>query len=479
MTENEKKYAKAFIKKKEQRGGKLTLLDWDDMAELRKELGLTVGQCNRVTKAVESVGLIELHPMRQRGDIVLSNISKDKNNPYATLLDEIDKYVTYADKIVKDTITLQQKSDEIIQQVNKNASIVASLAVDNYKKGNKREATILGGACAIVGIATWLYGKYEEAQLNERQEKQLAELLVKKQALARQKLPEIQQQCQKFRSGVLAMSTKVFLPELQKDVFMADDTALKLQMFKRLFLIMIKSMYLVKTLEYIEGVMQAWLSGYQSSEELYPLVAETVDDVIYSWYDDNIISRTEIAGILNGAEKAKLASLFILSEPYLLRRHVGVKISNNAGFECDNLFASDHYDEPIIRSAYNSISYLYHDNNDYKIVKNKWTKYVTNSEYVAQCENAINDAFENAPLEGVVPRKRKIISLILIPVLCVIIFSFNPLYGTVCAIASYFGYKRDCKKIAEKLYPTQLQEFISDACRKVMNELDNFETNNL
>ena len=132
MTENEKKYAKAFIKKKEQRGGKLTLLDWDDMAELRKELGLTVGQCNRVTKAVESVGLIELHPMRQRGDIVLSNISKDKNNPYATLLDEIDKYVTYADKIVKDTITLQQKSDEIIQQVNKNASIVASLAVDNY-----------------------------------------------------------------------------------------------------------------------------------------------------------------------------------------------------------------------------------------------------------------------------------------------------------------------------------------------------------
>ena len=155
MTENEKKYAEAFIKKKEQCNGNLTLLDWDDMTALRKKLGLTVGQCNRVTKVVESIGLIEIHPMRQRGDIVLSNISKE-NNPYAALLDEIDKYVTYANKIVKDTISLQQKSDEIIQQVNETASIVANLAVDNYKKGNKREATILGGACAIVGLATWV-----------------------------------------------------------------------------------------------------------------------------------------------------------------------------------------------------------------------------------------------------------------------------------------------------------------------------------
>ena len=242
---------------------------------------------------------------------------------------------------------------------------------------------------------------------------------------------------------------------------------------------MIKSQYLDKTLEYIEGEMQAWLRGLQSSEDLFPLVAETVDDVIYSWYDDNIISRTEISDILNGAQKAKLASLFILSEPYLLRRHIGVKITNNAGFECDTLFASDHYDEPIIRSAYNSISYLYHDNNDYKIVKNKWTKYVTNSEYVTMCKNAINTAFVNAPLKGVVPRKRKIKSLILISVLCVIVFCFNPLYGTICAISSYFGYKSDCKKIAEKLYPTQLQEFINDACKKVMNELDKFETNKL
>ena len=479
MTENEKKYAEAFIKKKEQCNGKLTLLDWDDMTALRKELGLTIGQCDRVTKVVESIGLIEMHPMRQRGDIVLSNLSKKENNPYAALLDEIDKYITYADELIKDTISLQRKSDEIIQQVNETASIVANLAVDNYKKGNKREATILGGACAIVGLATWVYGKYEEAKLNERQEKQLAELLVKKQALARQKLPDIQQQYQRFHNGILAKTTKIFFSELQKDVNIADDTALQLQMFKSLFLIMIKSQYLDKTLEYIEGEMQAWLRGLQSSEDLFPLVAETVDDVIYSWYDDNIISRTEISDILNGAQKAKLASLFILSEPYLLRRHIGVKITNNAGFECDTLFASDHYDEPIIRSAYNSISYLYHDNNDYKIVKNKWTKYVTNSEYVTMCKNAINAAFVNAPLKGVVPRKRKIKSLILISVLCVIIYCFNPLYGIVCAILSYSGYKSDCKKIAEKLYPTQLQEFINDACKKVMNELDKFETNKL
>lgn len=477
MTENEKKYAEAYTKKKEQCGGKLTLLDWDEMTTLRKELGLTVGQCNRVSKIVESIGFIEIHPMRQRGDIVLSNIIKEENDPYAALLDEIDKYSTYVDELVKDTISLQQKTDVIIQQVNEYASIVADLAVNNYKKGNNREAKVLGGAVAIVGLATWLYGKYKEAELNERQENQLAELLAKKQELARQKLPVIQQQCKRFRDGTLAKFTEIFLPELQKEVNIAEDTEKKVQLFKRLFLIMLKSRYLVKTLEYIEGEMQAWLRGLQSSETLRPLAAEIVDNVIYSWYDEEIISRTEISDILNGAENAKLASLFILSEPYLLRRHIGVKLTNSAGLECDTLFASDHYNEPIVRSVYNSISYLYDDYDNYEIVKNKWTNYVTNSQYVAKCESAIRIAFINVPLKGVVPRKKKILSWSLILISCIIIFSINPLWGCFAAISSYFSHKSYYEKKAKELYPAQLQEFIFDAYKKVMNKLDNFETN--
>ena len=50
----------------------------------------------------------------------------------------------------KDTITLQQKSDEIIQQVNKNASIVASLAVDNYKKATRERQLFL-----VVHVQLW------------------------------------------------------------------------------------------------------------------------------------------------------------------------------------------------------------------------------------------------------------------------------------------------------------------------------------
>ena len=377
MTENEKKYAEAYVKLKEKRRGSLSLLDWDEMTALRKELGMTVGQCNRVTKVVESIGLVKIHPLRERGDLVLSNIKAEENDPYAALLDEIDKYSAYADELIRDTISLQQKTDELILQVNEYASIAADLAVSNYNKGNKREAKALGGATAIVGVATWLYGKYKEAELNERQEKQLAELLAKKQAFARLKLSGVQQQCANFRNGVLAKFTKLFLPELQKEVSLTEDIENKLKMFKRLFLMMLKSQYLVNILEYIDGEMQAWLSGLQSSEELRPLVAETVDGVIYSWFDGNIISRKEISDILGGAETAKLASIFLLSEPYLLRRHVGVKLTNSAGYESDLLFALDHYQEPLVKSIYGIISKYYDDNNNYSLASTAWTKYVT------------------------------------------------------------------------------------------------------
>lgn len=479
MTENEKKYAEAYVKLKEKRKGNLSLLDWDEMTALRKELGMTVGQCNRITKVVESIGLVKIHPLRERGDLVLSNIKAEENDPYAAMLDEIDKYSAYADELIKDTISLQQKTDELILQVNEYAAIAADLAVGNYKKGNKREAKALGGAAAIVGVATWLYGKYKEAELNERQERQLAELLAKKQAFARLKLSDVQQQCAKFRDGVLAKFTKLFLPELQKEVKITEDIENKLKMFKRLFLMMLKSQYLVNILEYVDGEMQAWLSGLQSSDELRPLVAETVDDVIYSWFDGNIISRKEISDILSGAETAKLTSLFLLSESYLLRRHVGVKLTNSAGFESDTLFASDHYAEPLILSVYNFVSDLYNDYNSYDIVDNKWTKFVTESDYVNKCDDEVMAAFVDAPTEGKLPEKIEGRlwfwgAVITVPVLGLT----GGLSIIILPILGYLLYKYVSKK-QEEFYPVQLQEYITDASKKVLEELNNYETNKL
>lgn len=479
MTENEKKYAEAYVKLKEKRKGSLSLLDWDEMTALRKELGMTVGQCNRVTKVIESIGIIDIHPLRERGDLVLSNIKAEENDPYAALLDEIDKYSAFADEIIKNTVSLQQKTDELILQVNEYAAIAADLAVGNYNKGNKREAKALGGAAAIVGVATWLYGKYKEAELNERQEKQLAELLAKKQDYARQKLSEVQRQCTKFRESVLAKFIKLFSPELQKEINIEENTDEKLKAFKRLFLMMLKSQYLVNILEYVNGEMQAWLNGMQSSEVFRPLVAETVDDVIYSWFDKNIISRKEISDILGGAKNAKLASLFLLSEQYLLRRHVGVKLTNSAGFECDTLFASDHYSEPLILSVYNFVSDLYGDLNNYEIVENKWTKYVTESDYINKCDDEIVAAFADAPSEGKLPDKIEGRLWFWGAAITIPVIGLTGGFALIILPAlGYLLYKYVSKK-QEEFYPVQLQEYISDASKKVMAELNNYKTNKL
>lgn len=479
MTTNEKKYAEAYKKQKEKSGGTLSSKEWAKMSALRQELGLSFGQGDRITKMVDSFGVPTLHPMRVKGDIMLSNIKTEAGDPYAKLIEEIDNYSIYAEEIVAQTTSLLQKTDDLINEVGNYAKVAADMAIDNYKKGNKREAKVLGGAVAIVGIATWLYSKYKEAELNEKQERQLAELLTKKKELATLKLASVQQQCKRFRMGVLIKVVKLFVPELQKTIDCDEDARIRIKMFKLLFLTMVKSQYLVNTLEYVEAEMTAWLNGQQSSGMLKPLLAEAVDETIYSWFDDGVLSRNEIAGILKGAKNAHLASVFMLSEPYILRRHIGIKLTNSAGYEHDSIFASDHYGEPLILSVYDSISKLYKDGISHQTNKTPWTRLVTESCYYNKCNEEISSSFMDAPSEAVLPKSMKWKFIFIVSLISIFLYLFNPFYAIVGAICTYIKYREECKKLAEKLYPTQLHNYMIGAAQNALSEIDKFETNKL
>lgn len=479
MTASEKKYAEAYKQEKEKSGGTLSTKAWEKMSALRQELGLSLWQGDRITKLVDSFGVLAMHPMREKGDIMLSNIKTEDGDPYAKLIDEIENYSIYAEELVAQTTSLLQKTDDLINKVEGYAKIAADMAVDNYKKGNKREAKALGGAVAVVGVATWLYSKYKEAELNEQQERQLAELLTKKKELATLKLADVQEQCKKFRMGVLLKVVKMFVPELQKTIACDEDSRIKLKMFKRLFLSMVKSQYLVNILEYVEAEMTAWLNGQQSSGKLKPLIAEAVDETIYSWFDEGVLLRNEIVGIIQGAKNAHLASIFMLSEPYILRRHIGIKLTNSAGYEHDSIFASDHYNEPLILSVYGSISKFYKEDVSHQTNATPWTRLVTGSPYYNKCSEEISSSFADAPSDGVIPQSKKWKSLIIISIISIVLFYFNPLFGIGGAICSYLAYKRDCKKMAEELYPIQLHEYMIGAAQNALSEIDKFETKKL
>lgn len=478
MTDVENKYAEAYKQVKERYNGNLPIKAWDELGKLRTELGLSIGQGDRITKIVDSFGLISIHPMRERGDITLSNI-KDDNNPYSDLMQEIDKYSEYADQIFEETTILMKKTDDLVNQVGEYVKIVADMAYKNYKKGNTREAKVYGGAATIVGIATWLYGKYKEAELTERQERQMEELLRMKQEIAEKKLAHVQKQCQTFRQGVLQKTMTLFISELDKVVNTDSNINSELKMFKRKYLMMIKSLYLVKVLEYVENEMQAWLMGEHSSEELRPLVAEVVDDTIYALYDEGKLSREEISLIIRGCKEAKLASVFILSEPYLLRRHVGLKLTNSAGYDHDSIFASEHYGSPLVLSVYGTISKHYDDRRDYHIADTALTECITKSQYYQKCKDTIESSFMDVPTKGVIPLKRRMLSWILIPLISLVICIFNPFTGICAAILSVVAYKRDCKKKEEELYPVQLRDYMNSAAKNVFNIIDEFKTNKL
>ena len=114
------------------------------------------------------------------------------------------------------------------------------------------------------------------------------------------------------------MIYRVLIPFLLKIIYFRSKydydkcDRIRIKMFKLLFLTMVKSQYLVNTLEYVEAEMTAWLNGQQSSGMLKPLLAEAVDETIYSWFDDGVLSRNEIAGILKKEKNAHLASVFIV-----------------------------------------------------------------------------------------------------------------------------------------------------------------------
>lgn len=129
---------------------------------------------------------------------------------------------------------------------------------------------ITAGASAAFGIATGAFGfvsgKVKEYKAQKAFDKKMDELLIKKAAIADEKLPYITETYQKMQSGVFARIEKLFSSFF--NTYVSNDRGSmdkQVSMFKKSFGMVLKTRELSSSFTYIIKEMQAWQNGKHDS----------------------------------------------------------------------------------------------------------------------------------------------------------------------------------------------------------------------
>lgn len=481
MTETEKKYAEAYKRmKNEGPDGELSSQQWKDLGKYREELGLSIGAGTRVTRHIDECDFIHIHPMHQLGDVQLSNFTFEADDPYKKLMEEVELYEVYINDIMTQTQSLLDKTDELASKINGYAEFGAEYATKSYKKGDTRAAALVGGATLLVGLATIWYQHNKKAEIDAKMQQQMAKLQEQKKQMANLKLPNIYQQHEKFMEMAVKTMSRGLDREFNKTVQVGEQADMSVKMFKRTFLIKVKLMYFNAIFDYIEDEMKAWQNGLQSSDNLRPLVAESIDNEVLSWFESGKLSRKELSGIVNNSVNAaiSLPYYFMLSEPYIMRRHVGVALSEDTGLEYDMVFDWEHYETPIIKQLSTSIEANCYGNEEdftplryFGDIKKKsgiW-EVIKNNSYFNRCFKSVGYAHSEMP--SITGYKVKIIILYI--TLTLVVLALNPLIGLCLAVADIFWYR---KAVKQKSWKMHIEEKFRTQ-KAVLEDVNDIETN--
>ena len=367
MTPEESKYILTYLDYYEKRNGKITSEDEKELTKLQDSLGLNFSRCweliEKAKKGKISDEELEFASMQAKSvgtetdDLQLSTVMLNEDDPYYALIKEIDQYEEFAIKVISDFSTVSERVSEIKSEVFNIADILANQGTKTFKKGDKR----VGGAMvAIAGIAELgAYGweKWQNYKSNQKLRKHLDELLAKKQEMANAKYNTIKQHKDRYSSELLPKFQKLYDREFMVSVS-PDDNLLekRIEMFKKSFVIIIKSKYLDQIMSFVLSEMRAWKQGEQDSDAMQPTIKEIVDREIKTWFRKlqlresykDINQYLEV--IIEKEQKSlPLPICFIFSEPYLFKTMLEISPENIKKNEFTErlLDMNDYYKEYI------------------------------------------------------------------------------------------------------------------------------------
>lgn len=246
---------------------------------------------------------------------------------------EIDQFDDIINDITATCAQVSEQCAEICAEIAVIGSQVGELVADSGLIKSKGKAALAGMAIELAaGLGSELYGAYKQHKIDEERNRQMYEILMLKQEIAREKLEWCEEQLKIFTDKTKYVA--LFKKEFEGSIVLGERfTDKKVAGFKRTFAPYIKWQYNMEILKYLIVEMQAWLHGDQTSNLDRPDWTLVVDKELSRW-PKMIFPKSTVQGWENALNSVlyqeqrelPIPIYLMLTEPFFLRNYVGVGV---------------------------------------------------------------------------------------------------------------------------------------------------------
>lgn len=192
----------------------------------------------------------------------------------------------------------------------------------------------VGAASAGIGAATAIYGfassHIKEYVARKKYDRAMDALLVKKIALAEEKMPYVAEIYDKMASEPFARMEKLYSSLFGSRISGEYDMLCKqISMFKSSFGMALKARYIADSFNYIIAEMEAWLNGSHDSDYKQKSTSDLFCDEVESWpqrFGFRNWNELSVAAYESDDSSISLPLAFVFSEPATLSRYVRIKL---------------------------------------------------------------------------------------------------------------------------------------------------------
>ena len=393
LTLNEKRFATLYLHTLQNcEDGTISSNVWSEyLTPKRQSLGLTIRDSTKVTKLVDKYGTDDLHPIIQayekngcKGSLLDYDLSltigaeSESDTINQELLDKIHEYENYAKQLLEDTKKIEKKTQQLSKEVYDVLYPAVNTAANTLRKTNPNAFMIAGGVLALAALGNWLFEKHQKNQLLEQYQRKMRQLQEQKCQEAKLKMPTIIKRRKDIRSIFIEKIDNYIQKDFETCISDEKELKSKYMMFKRFFSMKMRLEYLAAKLAYIEDEYNAWIEGRTTACNCFPLFAQVVDNEILKWFQTKL-DRNLLSNIVNDDTKElALPYVLLISEPYLMRRHLGFYPSEENIEPIDVYFQAESYANPIFNLSQIS---------SFETTNNMFVNIIKESDYYKEIKN--------------------------------------------------------------------------------------------
>lgn len=251
------------------------------------------------------------------------------------LLKEYNECQAFVDSVLTSFAKIDSSINDFINDSWNFASSFLERAGRESEKRNPNMSrfvtdALIGAGAAVGGLAI---GGYRKIKAKKERRRQLDEAMVVKQKIADEKYDLIVERLRKMNEGLLPKIERLYEKESSKTVCVDDELLFKrIQLFKQSFVLYIKSRFLEGSLLFVLAEMDAWKMGKDDSDFKKLSINDYVEKELLQWpekigdcddWDQFIYNQLE-----SSETNIPIQTAFVLSEPALVSRYVGVQIND-------------------------------------------------------------------------------------------------------------------------------------------------------